>query len=57
MDLFEFFDTSEEKEEPVDLIKELDMIIKSNGGNVPTSVLSALALYYQDPPPWAPWIK
>lgn len=57
MNLLDIFDEKKDKEAAPDLIKELDMIIKSNGGNVPTSVLSALALYYQDPPPWAPWIK
>ena len=58
MDLFEMFgetNTIESQAEPVDLVNELDMIIKTHGINLPSAALKDLASYYNDPPPWAPW--
>lgn len=67
MDLFELFDSEENPQnsqtpqkhlEPrQELINELDIIIQSHGINVPLGVLEDLAAYYDDPPPWSPWVK
>lgn len=40
-----------------ELVDELDMIIQKHGISVPLAVLQDLASYYDDPPPWAPWVK
>ena len=40
-----------------ELVDELDMIIQKHGISVPLGVLQDLASYYDDPPPWAPWVK
>jgi hypothetical protein len=60
MDLFELFDAPEDKapeKARKELVDELDIIIQKHGINVPVEVLEDLASYYDDPPPWAPWVK
>lgn len=60
MDLFDMFDlepTGEVQKTPVELVDELNMIIQKHGYSLPVEVLVDLASYYQDPPPWSPWVK
>ena len=58
MDLFELFEEPKAPAEArVDLVDELDAIIQKHGFSLPMEVLRDLASYYDDPPPWAPWVK
>lgn len=57
MDLFEMLEPEVSQAPPVDIVNELNMIIKQHGFNLPGAVLEDLASYYIDPPPWAPWTK
>lgn len=43
------------KAPPVDIMNELDIIIKKHGGSLPVAALQEIASIYSDPPPWAPW--
>lgn len=59
MDLFDMFGVANlaepSKTPPVDLVNELDVIIKKHGARLPDAALQELASLYADPPPWAPW--
>lgn len=57
MDLFEMLEPEVSQAPPVDIVNELNMIIKQHGFNLPGAVLEDLSSYYIDPPPWAPWTK
>lgn len=62
MDLFDMLVIPDPAPEPSktareELVDELDMIIQKHGISVPLAVLQDLASYYDDPPPWAPWVK
>lgn len=60
MDLFAMLVIPDPKPEPpkappVDIMAELDIIIKKHGGSLPVAALQEIANIYSDPPPWAPW--
>ena len=60
-DIFAMFEEAEKPasvmKEPVDVSEEIKSIAKSFGYDMPQALANELALYYIDPPPWAPWAR
>ena len=60
-DIFAMFEEVEKPasvmKEPVDVSEEIKSIAKSFGYDMPRALAKELALYYIDPPPWAPWAR
>ena len=60
-DIFAMFEEAEKPasvmKEPIDVSVEIQSIAKSFGHEIPDALAKELALYYIDPPPWAPWSR